>query len=133
MPPDTNYGADGGDSFFVKHPLLLGGITTILLLVIPALWLYNEIRPTPYSEGQKIESPPQEQDDARSIETMVEALPPPATTTSPILKKMIEALPPPSRTTQQQATQTTTTSPPQTLTADQQKLLQLLPPPMSSQ
>ncbi len=100
MPPDTNYGADGGDSFFVKHPLILGAIATVFLLAIPAIWFYNEINPTPESGSPNTESQMQEQAEAQKLllqqmteidrlRQQVQVLPPIATTT---IKNQIKSL-----------------------------------------
>ncbi len=64
MPPDNNYGTDGSpDSFFVKHYILLGVVAAIFLLIIPAFWIYNEIKPT--VEPSSVQDGPQQTEELR--------------------------------------------------------------------
>ncbi len=63
MPPEYN----SSDSFFTKSPVLFGGIIALILLTIPAIWLYNEIKPTQVSENTKAEIQPVEQVEEEGI------------------------------------------------------------------
>ncbi len=63
MYPEDN----SKESFFTKSPVLFGGIIAVILLTIPAIWLYNEIKPTQVSENTKAEIQTVEQVEAQEI------------------------------------------------------------------
>ncbi len=123
MQPENN----PPDSLFVKHPLMFGVVVSILLLAVPATWLYNEINPTPESGSPNTESQTQEQAEAQKLlqqqiteidrlRQQVQVLPQIATTTIKNQIKSLDALR--SKTTKQ----TTTTAPPKTLEQQIQEL-----------
>lgn len=133
MPPEDNF----SESTFVKHPVLIGGIVAVLVLLSVGFWFYYNTQST--SQIATTESLPVPRIDFTS------SLPPPATSTLPVLQKMMQTLPPPSKKmtqakTQAQVTQSTTTQVLSSTQATQtnatidtlQKMMQTLPPPPSN-
>ncbi len=112
MPPENP-----PDSFFVKHPLMLGGITAILLLAIPALWFYYESKSTSY-RGSPTTEPPQEQAEVQTLLqqqiTELDIPRPITTTTVQSQTKIIDTI------RKQTTKQTTTTAPPPPKTLQEQ-------------
>ncbi len=70
MPPEYN----AKESIFVKYPLLLGGIVAILVLAIPAIWLYYESKPTRDSGSTNTEQPQEQSEEQIIIQQQITEL-----------------------------------------------------------
>ncbi len=124
MYPEDN----SKESFFTKYPVLFGGIIAVILLTIPALWLYNEIKPTQNNKSTKAEIQPEEQVEEEGIiqqqnneldklrqESQTQAVSQPiSTTTIQSQNRSLDIL------RSQAIKQTTTASPPKPKTLEQQ-------------